>query len=109
MREEFGADSVERLTITECVVQKPQMWTINGSLEEVISFLNGFAMAIAELDCNPQRKPYPKEAINWLVKEAGLNDPMASNKYIVIALRKKYETDENILEKLTAYLKTKRS
>ena len=103
--EEFGADSIEAITITEAVVRRPKMWTVGGTLEEVIAFLEGYTVAISHLEKVPKKKPLPKDALSWLEKKSEIQVIRPSYSEVLEALRKKYSNDENILKELSDHLK----
>lgn len=102
----YGADDIEAITIAESIVRRPKMWTSNGTLEEVISFFEGYTMAVSHLEKLPSKKPIPNDALNWMVNCVDNKNERLSMKQIVTELRKIHGSDEKIFEELSGYLKT---
>ncbi|EMI22520.1 hypothetical protein RMSM_00545 [Rhodopirellula maiorica SM1] len=91
----------------ELVCSRPQMWTVDGTLPEVISFLSG--VNYARQAGAPEGDQYdggsPRALLDWLTDEFSLPG-MAANANWISGMRDRYGTDEAALAAMQQYAKT---
>jgi hypothetical protein len=90
---------------TESVLYRPKMYTINGTLEEVGAFLEGYYSGVAKCTHHSgawQESSRWVEFCHWLgAKIGGVQAPSWYN--VFKALRESYSNDAEAFEKLRAW------
>jgi hypothetical protein len=74
-------DAARALTFTESVLARPAMYTLGGTFEEVVAFLEGYYSGIAR--GNPYADPVQEWLAfqDWLADEVGLSQPRPLREY----------------------------
>lgn len=91
----------------ELVCSRPQMWTVDETLPEVISFLSGvdYARQVA----NPEGDTYDggstRALLDWLTAEFSVPG-MAANANWIVGLRGRYGTDQAALAAMQEYARS---
>lgn len=95
-----------RLTknFAELVCSRPRMWTIDGTLSEVISFLSGvnYARQIGTPEGDQYDGGSPRALLDWLTDEFSMPG-MAANANWISGLRDRYGTDAAALAAMQQY------
>lgn len=78
---------IEHLNLAQCVLLRPRMYTANGTLSEVLSFLDGFDMAVR--NSAPRSVDIsPSELLDWLRSELALVSYCLPSERLAWALEK---------------------
>ncbi|MBD3676529.1 MAG: hypothetical protein HUJ26_23710 [Planctomycetaceae bacterium] len=88
----------------ELVCSRPYMWTVDGTLPEVIAFLSGvnYACQVAAPEGGNYDGGSPKALLDWLTTEFSVPGVAAKENWIV-GLRDRYGTDEAALAAMQKY------
>lgn len=96
-----------KMNFAELVCSRPQMWTVDQTLPEVISFLSG--VDYARQAATPAGDTYdggsPRALLDWLTAEFSVPG-MATNANWIAGLRDRYGTDETALAAMQEYAKS---
>lgn len=84
--------------LTELICAKPHIWTVGGTLAEVIAFISGldYASRFAAVESETLDSESPRLLLNWLTSEFSLPGTAANSNWIP-GLLSRYATEDAAL------------
>lgn len=93
---------IKQLNLAQCVLKRPRMFTVGGTLAEVLALFSGYELAMRS-GARP-RDDSPSLTINWLDKELGIDTLRPEHRHS--AAVKKFHSEAGVLTAMDNFAET---
>ena len=95
MRKPASGKEIVDITFPDAVLLRPKMYTLEGTFEEVIAFLEGYFSGMAKVN------PYAPPDLQWVSFQDWLSESIGvPSSEVFLRFRERYETSQAALEKM---------